>query len=50
MERDDGGNVMLMEARLLELYSSLRALHRSNTNLEEALEETPGDADFLIAI
>ena len=52
--RDDGGNVQLMEARLLELYSSLRALYRSNQELKDALENdpttNPDDPDFLQAI
>jgi predicted nuclease with TOPRIM domain len=39
-----------MEARLTELYSSLRALLRSNQQLEEALSHTPGDADFIEAL
>jgi hypothetical protein len=39
-----------MEARLTELYSSLRALLRSNWQLEEALSHTPGDADFIEAL
>ena len=55
--RDDGGNVQLMEARLLELYSSLRALYRSNQELKDALETDPtttnpegGDPEFIQAI
>uniref|UniRef100_A0A7S2UNV0 Uncharacterized protein n=1 Tax=Attheya septentrionalis TaxID=420275 RepID=A0A7S2UNV0_9STRA len=47
----NGGNVQLMEARLLELYSSLRALERSNQELKEALSTTnPNDKDFIQAI
>ena len=45
-----GGNTQLMEARLCQITSSLRALLRSNRELEEALESAPGDADFLQAI
>lgn len=48
--RTDGGNLQLMEARLTELYSSLRALYRSNADLQEALADDPTDRDFLIAI
>eukprot|EP00591_Stephanopyxis_turris_P001336 CAMPEP_0195527768 /NCGR_PEP_ID=MMETSP0794_2-20130614/29684_1 /TAXON_ID=515487 /ORGANISM="Stephanopyxis turris, Strain CCMP 815" /LENGTH=112 /DNA_ID=CAMNT_0040658761 /DNA_START=79 /DNA_END=417 /DNA_ORIENTATION=+ len=48
--REDGGNVMLMEARLCELMSSLRALARSNQDLKNALVESPDDTDFLNAI
>ena len=48
--RTDGGNVHLMEARLIELYSSLRALWRSNKDLKEALVVDPGDKDFQEAI
>ena len=44
------GNVQLMEARFLELSSSIRALYKSNQDLEEALQESPGDADFIEAI
>ncbi|KAG7340169.1 cobalamin synthesis protein CbiX [Nitzschia inconspicua] len=44
------GNVQLMEARLLELSSSLRALYRSNRDLEDALLEAPNDRDFMEAI
>ena len=39
-----------MEATLTELYSSLRALTRSNKELEEALDINPGDADFIEAL
>lgn len=48
--RTDGGNVQLMEARLTELYSSLRALYRSNQELLEALKMDPNDQDFLEAV
>lgn len=44
------GNVQLMEARFLELSSSIRALYKSNQDLEDALQECPGDADFMQAI
>jgi len=49
-KRTDGGNVQLMEARLVELYSSLRALGRSNDQLKEALLDDPNDSDFITAI
>ena len=49
-DRTDGGNVHLMEARLVELYSSLRALYRSNKDLKEALVSSPNDKDFLQAM
>ena len=45
--RDDNGNVHLMEARLIELYISLRNLYRSNQELKEA---DPNDLDFIQAI
>ena len=45
--RDDNGNVHLMEARLIELYISLRNLYRSNQELKEA---DPNDPDFIQAI
>ena len=48
--RTDGGNVQLMEARLTELYSSLRALYRSNQELLKALETDPDDKDFAEAL
>jgi len=49
-QRTDGGNVQLMEARLVELYSSLRALYRSNQELAEALAADPEDSDFAQAV
>lgn len=49
-ERTDGGNVQLMEARLTELFSSLRALYRSNQELAEALKSDPNDDDFRQAL
>jgi hypothetical protein len=49
-ERTDGGNAQLMEASLTELYSSLRALIRSNQQLEEALRANPDDDDFIEAM
>lgn len=48
--RTDGGNLQLMEARLTQLYSSLRALYRSNSELQEALADNPMDRDFLVAV
>jgi hypothetical protein len=44
------GNVQLMEARFLELSSAIRALYKSNNDLQEALQECPGDVDFTEAI
>ena len=49
-DRTDGGNVQLMEARLTELLSSLRALYRSNQELAEALKSDPSDDDFRQAL
>jgi viroplasmin and RNaseH domain-containing protein len=49
-DRTDGGNVQLMEARLTELFSSLRALYRSNKELAEALKSVPNDDDFRQAL
>lgn len=45
-----GGNTQLMEARLCQMTCSLRALTRSNQELEDALKESPDDVDFLQAI
>jgi len=45
-DRTDGGNVPLMEARLTETFSSLRALYRSNQELAEALKSDPNDDVF----
>lgn len=46
-----GGNTQLMEARLCELTSSIRALLRSNTDLEDALAGgNEDDPDFLQAL
>ena len=47
-----GGNTQLMEARLCELTSSIRALLRSNTDLEGALSAggNEDDPDFLQAL
>jgi hypothetical protein len=44
------GNVQLMEARFLELSSSIRALFQSNQELEVALLAAPEDKDFSEAI
>lgn len=44
------GNLLLMESTFLELVSNIRALDRSNGELEEALIEDPGDVDFLLAV
>eukprot|EP00546_Thalassionema_frauenfeldii_P018512 CAMPEP_0178902202 /NCGR_PEP_ID=MMETSP0786-20121207/4474_1 /TAXON_ID=186022 /ORGANISM="Thalassionema frauenfeldii, Strain CCMP 1798" /LENGTH=133 /DNA_ID=CAMNT_0020573443 /DNA_START=107 /DNA_END=508 /DNA_ORIENTATION=- len=44
------GNLMLMEARYQELVSSIRALIRSNKELNDALVDTPNDTDFLEAV
>ena len=45
-----GGNVLLLEARLCEITSSIRALLRSNEDLDEALRDAPNDPDFLQAV
>jgi hypothetical protein len=45
-----GGNTQLMEARLCQMTCSMRALIRSNQELEDALKVSPGDVDFLQAI
>ena len=44
------GNVQLMEARFLELTSSIRALHRSVEDLREFCKhpETAGEADHVV--
>lgn len=45
------GNLQLLEARVCELTQSIRALHRSNTTLQQALQTTdPEDVDFLQAL
>ena len=46
----ESGNLMLMEARFLQLVSSIRALVKSNSDLQEALQEDPDDGDFLTAL
>ncbi len=43
-------NAQLMEARICQLISSLRALTRSNKELEAALLEDPEDYDFISAV
>jgi hypothetical protein len=45
-----GGNAQLMEARLCQTTSSIRALIRSNQDLEAALQSDPNDPDFLQAV
>ncbi|CAB9527974.1 expressed unknown protein [Seminavis robusta] len=45
-----GGNAQLLEARLCQVTSSMRALLRSNSELEEALQTDPNDPDFLEAV
>ena len=47
---DDVLNAQLMEARICQLISSLRALVRSNKELEAALLEEPEDYDFISAV
>jgi hypothetical protein len=47
---DCAGNVLLMEARLCEMTSAIRALIRSNEDLEEALKDAPDDPDFNQAV
>ena len=48
------GNVQLMEARVCELTTSVRALHRSNIELSQALQQEgvddSNDPDFVQAI
>lgn len=41
IQQESIGNVQLIEARLLELYSSIRALYRSNQDLLEATKADP---------
>ena len=43
-------SALLLDAKLGELCTSIRALARSNNELREALEEQPGDRDFIVAI
>ena len=46
-----GGNLQLLEARVCELTLSIRALHRSNLALQQALlDDDPKDPDFVQAI
>jgi len=45
-----GGNPQLLEARLLQMTCSIRALVKSNAALEEALKEDPDDPDFQLAV
>ena len=53
---DDAGtggsdlSALLLDAKLGELCTSIRALARSNDELREALKEHPGDRDFIAAI
>ena len=44
------GNIQLLEARFLELTSSIRALYKSNQELQDALDDCPNDPDFIQAI
>ena len=44
------GNLLLMEATFLELVSNIRALAKSNRDLDEALIADPDDLDFLQAL
>ena len=48
----DGSDLsaLLLDAKLGELCTSIRALARSNDELREALKEQPGDRDFIVAI
>ena len=43
-------SALLLDAKLAELCTSIRALSRSNDELREALKEQPGDRDFIVAI
>ena len=47
---DCAGNTQLMEGRLCQVTSSIRALVRSNRDLEVALQSDPDDQDFLQAV
>ena len=40
----------MLEARFLELTSSVRALYKSNQELQDALDDCPNDPDFIQAI
>lgn len=51
--RTDGGNLQLMEARLMELQSSLRALYKSNEEIQQFINDNDDDdnnQDFRDAI
>lgn len=43
-------SALLLDAKLAELCTSIRALARSNDELREALKEQPGDRDFIVAV
>ena len=43
-------SALLLDAKLGEICTSIRALARSNDELREALKEHPGDRDFIVAI
>ena len=43
-------SALLLDAKLVEICTSVRALARSNDELREALKEHPGDRDFIVAI
>jgi len=43
-------SALILDAKLGELCSSIRALARSNDELREALKEQPDDLDFITAI
>mmetsp|Transcript_2141 Transcript_2141/g.6194 ORF Transcript_2141/g.6194 Transcript_2141/m.6194 type:complete len:148 (-) Transcript_2141:25-468(-) len=43
-------SALLLDAKLGEICTSIRALARSNDELREALKEHPGDRDFIIAM
>ena len=43
-------SALLLDAKLGEIATSIRALARSNDELREALKEHPGDRDFIVAI
>ena len=47
---DQDISALLLDAKLGEIATSIRALARSNDELREALKEHPGDRDFIVAI
>eukprot|EP00040_Diaphanoeca_grandis_P000271 m.14955 g.14955 ORF g.14955 m.14955 type:complete len:111 (+) comp10357_c0_seq1:127-459(+) len=47
---EESMGVLVLEAKLNELHTSVAHLKSSNAQLEEALHECPDDADFIQAI